>query len=382
MIGYELLFRQLADGAEQRPDGDLMTSTVLFSSMSIGIDRLVGDKLLFCNADEGLLTGLVPLVLPPAKTVIEVLETVAPVDEVINGCRRLVQQGYRLALDDFTWYAGVERFLELASIVKLDIQAVPSADLAGLIKQCREFGVQMLAEKVETSDELDECDALGFDFFQGYLLSRPRLVPGRTLDSTSVMRLRLAAQLLSDDLELEQIESIVRTEPSMTYQLIRLAGEGAMHGLRRPIGSLHEALVLVGSRTMQNWIALLLLVHHGEAVPQDVVTVLSRARMAELLADGAVPGESELAFTAGMLSAFDLLLGVPIEQVLQALPLDTLLRDAAFGETSEVGKLVRDVVDHESGRRQISARSGVSRVDLDDAAMRALAWAVQVSENV
>jgi EAL and modified HD-GYP domain-containing signal transduction protein len=54
--------------------------------------RVVGDKLVYCNAGTGVLTGDVPILLPPDRTVLEVLETVEPTDEVVEGCRRLVRQ--------------------------------------------------------------------------------------------------------------------------------------------------------------------------------------------------------------------------------------------------------------------------------------------------
>lgn len=176
IYAYELLFRSVGTDSPQ-VDGDVMTGTVLFSSMNIGIQRLVGPKFIFCNADRGLLVGDVPITLPPQKTVIEVLETVLPDEEVLLGCRRLIRAGYRLALDDFQWFDGAESLLELASLVKIDLRLTSVAELPDLIARCRAFGVELVAEKIETEGELQACLDLGFDYFQGYALSRPRLVP-------------------------------------------------------------------------------------------------------------------------------------------------------------------------------------------------------------
>src|SRR5689334_12719930 len=70
VYGYELLFRSV-DGVPPGSaglDGDLMTSEVLFASMNIGVDRLVGPgRFMFCNADRGVLTGAVPVTLPPDR---------------------------------------------------------------------------------------------------------------------------------------------------------------------------------------------------------------------------------------------------------------------------------------------------------------------------
>ena len=131
-----------------------MTAQVVLGALTIGLDQLVGDKVMFCNAERGVLTGATPVTLPPDRTVIEILETVDLDDEAVQGCRELVEAGFRLALDDFVWVAGSERLLELASIVKVDFLTTSRADVLALVERCRPFDVLMLAEKVETDDDV------------------------------------------------------------------------------------------------------------------------------------------------------------------------------------------------------------------------------------
>ena len=382
VVGYELLFRTLeGTGFSDQLDGDLMTTSVLFSSVGIGVNKLVGDKVIFCNADRGLLTGSVPVVLAPERTVFEVIESVALDDEVVAGCERLVHQGFMLALDHFRWVDGVERLLELASIVKIDLQLVPDDKLGPLMEQCRKYDVSLVAEKVETQGQLKHCQDLGFDYFQGYLLSRPRIVPGRTLDSSSVARLQLAAQLASSECSASQLEEIIRAEPAMAYQLLQMAGVGADHGFRRRVQTLREALVIVGWRQLQSWIGFLILTNKGETSEEEVVTTLTRARMTELLALEMYPHLSGLAFAAGMLSAFDLLLGVRLEEVLISLPLDAELHDAVLGKDTEVGRVVADVIDCQLGRPEEATRCVLDEQVLHRASIKALGWALEVSRG-
>jgi c-di-GMP-related signal transduction protein len=378
IYGYELLYRTVDGGntAGVTVDSDRMTSAVLFNSVSIGIERLVGNGMVFINASRGLLTGSIPMTLPPERTVVEILESVSPDDEVIAGCRRLKTAGFTLALDDFTWFDGAERLLELASIVKLDLRLTPLADVPALAERCRAFDVALLAEKIETPTELQKCLELGFDYYQGYALGRPALVPSRTLDSSSMGRLRIAASLVGEDFNVDRLASIIRTEPAISYQLLQLAGLGARNGTRRKVRTLREAIVLVGTRRIQNWIALLMLTSTGAPSTEDVTISLTRARMSEILARPLGKREAEIAFTAGMLSAFDLLLGLPIEALLPGLSLDAELLDAAFGYTTAIGRIVRDVVDHQNARTGVRL-SGHPEVDLDLASIQALTWALE-----
>ena len=100
VFGYELLFR---DGLENafHGDADEASRATLDRSLLMGLDVLCDGRYAFVNCTrDTLLNGLVNL-LPPATTVVEILESV-PVDaDVITACRTLKKAGYTLALDDY-----------------------------------------------------------------------------------------------------------------------------------------------------------------------------------------------------------------------------------------------------------------------------------------
>ena len=75
VVGYELLYRSTTPGSPL-PSGEQMTAEVVLGALTIGVSQLVGDKVIFCNAERGVLTGETPVTLPAQRTVIEVLETV------------------------------------------------------------------------------------------------------------------------------------------------------------------------------------------------------------------------------------------------------------------------------------------------------------------
>lgn len=381
VMGYELLFRPHQPHPASPAPGTRMTAEVLFSSVSIGVDKLVGDKALFCNADRAVLIGAVPMTLPAERTVVEVLETVRPDEAVLAGCERLVGEGFTLALDDFVWFEGAEALLELAAIVKLDVRALSPGQVAELAARCRRFGVQLVAEKVETADELERYDALGFDYFQGYLLSRPQVVPGRALEAGRLTRLRLSAKLWQAEFEIAELEAIVRADPGMTHQLLQLAGVGPPGGLRRTVRTIREALVLVGWRRLQSWVALRLLADREGLPEEEVTTALARARMCELFAPhvGCSPA---MAYTAGMISSLDLLLGLPLDQVITSLPLDPALRDAVLTGAGTLGALVRDITDHQLGRSERATRTGLPEHLWPAIAVGALTTAVETASSL
>ena len=279
-----------------------MTAQVLFNSVEIGVDRLAGDRLVFCNASRGVLVGDIPIVLPPERTVIEVLESVVIDDEVVEGCERLLDQGFTLALDDFTWFDGAERILEMASIVKVDLTLVQPDEISELLDRCRKYGVTLLAEKVEDKAQLEHCKSLGFEYFQGYLLSRPQIVQGsgHRLEGSRLAVLRIAEHLWDPDARIDTIERFVRSDPALCVQILKVASIGGSHGMRRTVRSLYEALILVGSRRLQAWVTLMLVMGHDTAPEETLSTALVRARLCELLAEQIEPRLADEGFATGL----------------------------------------------------------------------------------
>src|SRR5579862_7993746 len=105
VYAYELLYRSNAERNEfTGSDEDLTTLDVMASGLlNIGLTSIADGKKAFINFGRNLLVeGLVSL-LPKNSVVIEVLETTEPDYEVINRCRKLRDEGYTIALDDFVW---------------------------------------------------------------------------------------------------------------------------------------------------------------------------------------------------------------------------------------------------------------------------------------
>src|ERR1041385_425432 len=101
--GYELLYRSAAsqtkfDGTE----ASSATRQVISNSMlSIGLDKLLRGKHACINLGRGMLLQDWYATLPKEYTVIELTEDVEPDEEVLAAVRRMRDEGYRIALDDF-----------------------------------------------------------------------------------------------------------------------------------------------------------------------------------------------------------------------------------------------------------------------------------------
>jgi EAL and modified HD-GYP domain-containing signal transduction protein len=374
VVAFELLYRP---GRWDPPaaTGDDMTAQVLLGALSIGVDRLVGHRWIFCNAERGVLLGETPVALPPERTVVEVLETVAIDDEIVAGCRRLREAGFTIALDDFVWREGAERLLELARVVKVDFLAVPEDELPALVARCREYDVLLLAEKVETAEQMELARSLGFDLFQGYAIERPALVHGHTVGTSQASQVQLAVTLLSEDLDFEEVEEVLRREPGLVVQLLHLASIGSRGGLRGQVRTVREAMVLLGTTRIRQWVALTILGSQPSGRPDALAAALVRARMCELLAGRRRLDTPDFAFTAALLSALDLLLGICLTELATSVDVDETLKAAAFRQSGPVGELVAEVVAYQRHLARGST-AGLAGEELDEIAAEAFAWAL------
>jgi EAL and modified HD-GYP domain-containing signal transduction protein len=370
--GFELLFRA-AEGS--RPDAETMTADVLLhAGLDMGLSRIVGTKTAFVNASRAYLVGEREVPLPSDRTVIEVLEDIVFDDEVVAGCRHLVEVGFTLALDDYRWRPGDEPLLELASIVKFDVLALDPEHLAREVERCSAYGPRLVAEKIETWDHFRMCRDLGFDLFQGYLLSRPIALAGRSLNPSRANCLRLISELCDPDTTSEDVQAIIETDPALSVRFLRAAGAGAGSGLRRNVRSIREGAVLLGQRQLLSWATLMLLSEASDGVPDQLAITMTRAKLSELIAATAAPTLADSAFTVGLVSGLDLHLGAPIEDILSDLPLAAELVDALLARKGPLGAVLDDVLDWETGR-PARLRSGVRASEMRTMCARAVAWA-------
>lgn len=91
--------------------------------------------------------------------------------------------GFTVAIDDFgAGHAGLSLLADLeVDVVKLDMGLVRGCDasrprrviLASVVAACRELGVQVIAEGVETNAECSALREIGVSLFQGYLFAKP-----------------------------------------------------------------------------------------------------------------------------------------------------------------------------------------------------------------
>lgn len=325
LVAYELLFRNTAEGFARITDDFLASAQVILNALSqFGLDQVLGDRQGFINVNAALLLDDTLELLPPQQIVLELLETIEPTPEIIARCRVLRERGFTLALDDFVYDARFRPLLEVVDIIKFDLLlAGDEKTLAAAVRRLDASRLTLLAEKVETQQQFEFGRQLGFSLFQGYYFARPALISGRRIAPRFLLLLRLINLLLAGA-EFQDIEDQLKQDPNLAISLLRLANSAAI-GVRVPVQSLRQALVVLGYRQTLRWVQLFL--YAGESKHQPVTPLMTlaatRGRFLELLAAQSplLRADADHAFVVGVLSLLDALLGVPMEEVLRSITL-------------------------------------------------------------
>jgi EAL domain-containing protein (putative c-di-GMP-specific phosphodiesterase class I)/FixJ family two-component response regulator len=200
LYGYEALMRT-AEGSLPHPGAILDAAERLGRLHEVGrrsrslaptpMASAPENAVLFVNVhasdldDRALTDPKSPLAAIAKRVVLEITEraTLDGVAQVGKRIAALREIGFRIAIDDLgAGYAGLSSFALLEpEVVKLDMSLVRDVEttatksklIRSLCSVCRDLGVLVVAEGIETTRERDHLIELGCDLLQGYLFGRP-----------------------------------------------------------------------------------------------------------------------------------------------------------------------------------------------------------------
>jgi c-di-GMP-related signal transduction protein len=391
LFAYELLFRSGSHNFADITDSVAATSTVVANAFSeLGIVDALGSYRGFINVDLEFLFNDVIELLPPQSVVLEILETVPPTEGVIDRCRLLKQAGFTLALDDVIQIEPqYAELLALIDIVKVDIQPLSRVELMQLVMKLKPMGKHLLAEKVDSREQMEQCLKLGFSLFQGYYFAKPVILTGKKLEHSRLSLVKLLGMIISDA-DTAELEKALKPEPGLTVNLLRMTNSvGA--GSSEKITSLGHAITVLGRRQLQRWLQLLIFSAGNQNGTSNPLLLLSatRGRLMELLAGKLQPGDigfADQAFMAGIMSLMPALIGQPIAEIVAPLGLTTNVRDALCTGSGPLGALLRLAESSESGDLSgltvaLGELPGLSPKALNHAQTQALQWSNSISQK-
>jgi EAL and modified HD-GYP domain-containing signal transduction protein len=346
----------------------------------IGLDQVVGPSIAFVNVTRNFVLSEYCAQLPKKRVVLEIPADAEIDKPLLEALSRLSKAGYTIALDNFSYRDEIGPLLEIANIVKIDIRAM---DREMIAKQTfvRQFGVKLLAQKVETHEEFQYCKELGFDYFQGYFFCKPQVVSQGKIPANRLSTLYMLAKLNDPLITMDKLELAVGQNLAISYRILRYLNS-PLFCLPRRVESLRHGIALVGTRLISEWASVLLLESIEEKPRELMITSMIRGHMCRQLGTAMRQRNLDQFFTAGLFSLIDAVMDRPMNDLLKVLPLIDEVKEAILHRKGSIGTALKCVEAYER-----CDWDRIACVNLDDNRIReaylsSVSWSRSVTQEV
>lgn len=379
VYGYELLFR--ANTEENQAvilGGDEASAQVMMGAFGdMGLSDVVGKHYAFVNFTEGLLLRENQPFFPRKQVVIEVLENVQVTPKLIQAVRHLKELGYKIALDDYVFNPDFAPLEAYADILKIDILAVGPKKLIEHAKRLKNHDLKLLAERVETREQYEFCMKLGFDYFQGYFFSKPKIVTGKRLPNNKLLLLELLSKVYDPDVDMHKLSDIISLDVGLSQKLLKFVAEG--YPKYQPISSIHDAVLRFGLDRLKSWTSMLVLSGVDDKPIELFQTSLIRAKCCELIGEKVGHHSKDSYFIVGLFSTLDAVMESSMQELLEKLKLESHVEQALLNYQGLMGETLELVIGLEKGKTDMLVPPSISIGDASHFYLQAMQFAKKVA---
>lgn len=393
LVAFELLFRSGNNADVNVIDNSAASANVIIDTYGqLGIENVLGKRRGFIKVDAELLMSDSIRLLPKRHVVLEILRSVEITGEIMQRCIELSNKGYQLALSDAVKLTDeYERLLPYINIARINVNALDKVTLIETLKKLKRWPILLLAEKVESRQTANYCASLNFQMLQGFYFSKPEIITGKRIDPSKLSLLKLLL-LIAKESEASEIEKELQFQPGLSYNLLRMVNS-AGSGIPQNINSINRAITILGRKQLHRWIQLLLYTatqKDGSKSDALMQTAAIRGKLLEFIATADRPHDKnhqDRAFTVGILSLLDTLLGIEMTQIVETLSIQQDMCQALVERKGILGKQLALIEANEKGEIRkvlpmLAEQGFLEMNDLTNMELEAYVWASRVSDSV
>jgi c-di-GMP phosphodiesterase len=371
VCGYRVAYSS-ADGSEQetasaaRLLGDVLSG--------VGLEELVGESLAHLPLSREALLALGVPPVRPDKVMLRIAHDTALDAELAPTVEALTMRGYALSLYELPGAQFEASLLERFGTVEVDFSRWSVGEAALAVPRIQAGRATPLAAGLHDYSAFEQAKGLGFELFAGPFYASRHRAAVRKIPVGEMGTLVSLAAMQSGTATIEELEQVIDRDVGLSVKLLRYINS-AYVGMRGSITSIRQAVMMLGSRGVSRW-ALLVALTGGPSTPRELSVVgLTRARMCELLGSERDDVPSDQLFTLGLLSVADALLEVPLETIVEELPLADEVGAALLHRDGPAGAILDAVVSYERGEFDAASLQSHSR-GIATSYRDALGWAV------
>ncbi|QOL25312.1 HDOD domain-containing protein [Thalassotalea sp. LPB0316] len=341
-IGYELLFRDSPDNKFPAIDKNIATAKLIIQNHIHGdIKAICMGKKAFINFTEHCLINKYPLMFDNNSIVIEIVGHQTASERLIKIVKFYHNKGYKIALNDYDLNEKWDVLFPYISILKIDIEQVNPKQVFKALSRMRPFNIKLAAEKVETVFQRQSLAEVGFNYFQGFFYHVPEIIEGQTLAPMKAQMLNLISETFKEPFSFNAVATIIGHDVNLSVGLLKMVNNVAV-GTKVEITSLKQAAAYLGEESLKQFVSILALSKLTSDSTDEIAkqSLVTGKLMSSIAAHPQFKEIREYAFITGLLSSMEVLLKMPMAEIMATMPLAEQIRNALINRSGLLGELL------------------------------------------
>lgn len=373
IAGYR--YRALLLGRGARPGGEQVLELLRKESVAslaqrrLALIPLASEDWRHHDFRQFIAPGTAFLVDPPLPGV-SLQEWLTVLDDIRAGGARVAVAGAALAMP-----AALER----AALAVVRFSEYCLEDFERVVHGLKNSypALQLVVEDVHSWAEHRLCLSWGAHCSLGQFATEPdEEGEGEKLGHSRLVLIEML-NLLRQDADASLLAEVAKRDPAVALKVVAMANS-PMSGLGNSVTSVDQAIVVLGREYLYRWLTISMFRVGGSPRDEALLELaLRRARFLEMLAlDRLQKAEADELFLVGLLSLADILLGLPIDKLIERINLSAQVASVLKNSEGPYGRYLMLAIAVEKGQRERITKLA-QQLGLDPALIEAASAAAQ-----
>ncbi len=347
LVGNELVFN--VENEMYNQNSDYSAAETISTFLTQNNDRIDRSTLNFMTFTPNLLFKNMPKMFKADELVIQIEDNVIVHPFAQKMVQKYKEAGYKIAINDFQFLPRYFGFMEYTDYIKINVKVVEPNSVDNTLRMAKGFGKKCVATNIDSKELYEFAKRFNFDMFEGPYIAEASVVKANKVHYLQSNFFQLLIAVTRDIPDVDEIEQIIERDVSLTYELLRIVN--SVHfALRHKTASVQQAIVVLGIEQLKKWVYLLSFNSENEGSSEDVLKIsLMRAMFCSDLMSYAkdMPITKSEAYLMGMLSAMELMVDATMEEIMEQIPVNEVIKDALINHEGKCGMLCDLVLSYE-----------------------------------
>ena len=330
---YDLIFEDYKDSVDYEAIENKRIKFICNLGTS-GLSNFTDNKKSFCNFTYVSLLEGIPELLGKDNIIVQISSKINNINNIRSDLNDLKESNFEIAyviknINDYN-----EDICSLIDIFKIDFNNLSEYDIRKLSSKIRRDNpmCELFANNIDNEEKYNLAEELNFNYFSGKFYSNPVAFLDKDIAVKNSNRFDIVIELLKEDLDIERLEYIIKTDLSISYKLIRFLNS-PVFGFVQNINSIRQAIMLLGEKGLRRWLTLVVVSEMYNTRNEEMMNnTIIRGRFCELVAEKIGILKGEKAFMVGLFSELNVLFEKYMKDILKNLHLEKEVSDALLGK--------------------------------------------------